>query len=668
MTTQEAPPVGHLCASTEQPSEVTPPPKDDAALAANGHATPIVETAIDDESHPKEVEPKSVGEKRPELDGDNPRIAAEVADTNLAVSRKLEKMFRRAKDRKRYTAHPRKPWHHPARIPPTYWPRKSRSLPRGLEVPDSDSDSDSTSGLHLNMSDLEGTLSNLRKSRRWKSDSKAAMSSGSESVDGKAWATLDLRAAAPWFLSRNVHSHAQLQRDAPRVALYKKASTLNTVMPDTKPEILPYQLHSDIFDELSTMAVASLRSNLPSDTRVIIKCPADNGHFFIDAVVKLLARSLDAHLICLDAHDIADFNDIPQLSRRADLLESLPFVSYTSHHDRTTLSTGKVFLVSEFSLSDHVEKLFRAMFDCIEEPASECVDTPEAIADVPRGGADPDPPAENNNHKQKKEGPRVIAYVRDFRELLSTEAGRDTLVFLNKAVTQRREAGLPTLWIGGNCSSKTFYGQLNAGASWLDESQVVQVTPPGSATQRAVLAADQPRWNLENNIRSLKRALRSRLQNEGSPAEPLAERLASWDLGDKTKFRQLVSSLEAAIWPSEAVYAAVKCICGRVPKKAPVAEEDIANAVLTKELSQGENQEHAPRYVAAEDAPKETPEADDPESNVEPDEIIDNILGGIDDENSYLQCVKDGLIKPGLSHLAFRPPRLNSHVPQRRAN
>lgn len=664
MPTQDAQTAGHLCASTEQLPGAMAPPKDDAALAANGCAPPIVEETTGEESHSREAEPRSAGQKSPELHDVNARTAGETADPSLAVSRQLEKMFRPDKRLGRRTAHPRESWHFPPRIPPTGWRRKSRSAPRGLGVPGFYSDSDSTS----DGSDLEAILSKIRESHRRENGNETATSSGNKDVDGAAWETLDLRVAAPWFLSRNVHTREQLQRDAPRAGLYRKASALNTAMPDTEPEILPYQLHRDIFDELSAMVVASLRSSLAWDTRVIIKCPADNGHFFLEAVVGLLARSLDAHLICLDAQDLADLNDIPQLSPRADLLESLPYVSYTSHHDRTTLSTGNVFLTSEFDMFDHVEKLFRVMFECVEEPAPERVDTRQAAADVPKSSIALDPPAENNNPRRTKEGPRLIAYVRDFRELLSTEAGRDVVVFLNEAVTQRREAGLQTVWIGGNCSSKNFYGPLGSGASWLDESQSVQVTPPGSAVQRAVLAADQPRWNLENNIRNLKRALRGRLQHEGSPAEPLAERLAPWDLGDKTKFRQLVSSLEAAIWPSEAVNAVAKCVCGRTPNTGPVALEDISNAVLVKESSREENQGAAPSYVAVEDAPRETPDAEDRESNADPDEVIKKVLGDIDEENSYLQCVKDGLVKPGLSHPVFPPARGSPHVPQRRTD
>lgn len=494
-------------------------------------------------------------------------------------------------------------------------------------------------------------------SRLWrddKDDGKTAMSSDSEHLNEQAWATLDLRSAAPWWLARNFHSNAQLQSEVLQVALYQKATMLSTAMPDTKQETPPYQLHSEIFDELSTMAVASLRSNLPSEARVIIRCPADNGHFFIEAVVKLLAQRLGAHLICFDAQDMADLKDIPQLSQCADVMESLPYVSYTSQRDQATLSTGQVFRMSEFSLSDHVEKLFLAMFDCIEKPSTERVEPPEATSNIPpnhAGNADPDT-AENASLSPRKETQRVILYVRDFREIVSTEAGRDVLISLNKAVTQRRQAGHPVLWIAGNCSSKTFYGPLNTGASWLDESQEVEVTPPGSAIQRAVLAADQPRWNLENNVRSLKRALRDRSQHEGSPAEPLGEWLAQWNLKDKDKYRTLIASLEASIWPSEAISVAVKCICGQTLKTSPVTEEDIAKAILTKEISQGENQEHAPRYIAAGHLPK-PPDVENLDNDIDPDEIIDSVLGTIDDENSYLQCVKEGLVKPGLSHRCF---------------
>ncbi|KAG7406358.1 ATPase family AAA domain-containing protein 1-A [Fusarium oxysporum f. sp. rapae] len=516
----------------------------------------------------------------------------------------------------------------------------------------STSSSDKDSDFDTDSSDVEAILSKLQEEDRI--DAETIMSSEAEHLNEQAWAKLDLQSAAPWWLAQNFYNHTQLQSEFLPIALYQNTTMLSTTMPDKKWGTYRYQLHSEIFEELATMTVASLRSNLQAEARIIIRCPADNGQLFLEAVVKLLAQRLGALLICFDAQDMADLKDIQQVSHCANKMESLPYVSYTSQRDRVTLSTGQTFWVTGFGRSDHLQKLFLAMFDCIEKPSIERDKPPKATSNSALDHADND----NSDTTEKaslsplKEAQRVIFYVRDFRAIVSTKTGRDVMYSLNKAIIQRRQAGHPVVWIAGDCSSKRFYGSLDAGACWLDESQVVDVTPPGSAIQRAVLTADQPRWNLENNIRSLKRMLRDRSSHEGSPVEPLAEWQAEWNLKDKDKYRRLITSLEASIWPSEVIAATVKCICGQTPKASPVTEADIAKAILTRDISRAENQEHARRYIATEDFPK-PPDMEDPDDTIDLDEIIDDVLGPIDDENAYLQCVKEGLVKPGKFNVHF---------------
>ena len=503
----------------------------------------------------------------------------------------------------------------------------------------------------------------------------------------KLWAELDLLGAAPWFVARNMHTAAQLQEEVPKVALYRKASALNAIPTavvgggggaggEGRGRAVPYQLHEKIFDELSTIAAAGLRSSIPSEGRIVICCPADNGHFFVEAVVHMLARRLGADLVCFGLQDLADLKELAQLERRRELLEALPYVcggSAASKRDEAKLASGVVFRVCDFSLTDHVEKLFVGMAECVEKlsisdahkpaatldagstaattnTANTSIESPQQTETVgetagPAASTEPDTGKGTQKTSPTQQRP-LIFYLGGFRDLVSTEveAGRDILVFLNKAVNSRRQAGHPTIWIGGNCSSKTFYSGLGSGAGWVDDSQVLQVTPPGSSLQRAVLAADMPRWNMQSNVRALKRAMRSGIG--GHEAEALAEVLAEWNLRDKSKFRSLLASLESGIWSSEDVWAVAKGIRGRLPGTGPVTEEDIAQAVSTMERSREENNEHAPRYISPDDIPNvaETSSAGD---EMGPEETIRNVIGPIDDENSYLQCVQDGLVKPG---------------------
>jgi hypothetical protein len=172
--------------------------------------------------------------------------------------------------------------------------------------------------------------------------------------------------------------------------------------------------------------------------------------------------------------------------------------------------------------------------------------------------------------------------------MVCSELGRAVILALDKAVEDRRAKGLSTVMIGSYCSVDIlgdFYRSSNRPTNPLQFKEngirgghVVDITLPGSSTQRAVLANDRPRWIMDANIRRLKQALRARPDHERS--KELSSLLIPWDIdGLPIRFQEsLRKSLETPFWSRGLVQEVVLSVYG-VTDLGELKLEDFADSI-----------------------------------------------------------------------------------------
>jgi hypothetical protein len=380
---------------------------------------------------------------------------------------------------------------------------------------------------------------------------------------------------AAWFLEQNTITAEKLANRSPIIQTYQPASVLIDAAV-TSPSSAPYKIHIDLFRNLKYTIDACIRSHHKEETPIVIRCPVDFGHFFLDSVVELLAKDIGADVVHIDAQDFADLGEIIGNNSLKEALSRLPYLCDwgdvgNTEPDRYDDLSGRNKARCDASLHSLVESIV----DCI----------PSQKTGKDEAGDQPGPPPTRR---------LLFLHIRDFKEMIASCFGRAVILALNKAIDERRDRGQATILIGSFCSadilgefqlSKNFNGSRNRfTALGISGGLIVDVTPPGSSNQRAVLSDDRFRWIMASNIRRLKHALRARVENSGSDA--LSNYMRQWDISDEMEsFRK---SLEGSFWSRTRIEETVRTACGAAQQNT-LKLEDMAAAVQVKDSSRGAN-------------------------------------------------------------------------------
>jgi hypothetical protein len=346
----------------------------------------------------------------------------------------------------------------------------------------------------------------------------------------------------PWFFVRNVATSEDLSQRALAIHTYETTGFREVAL-EEEQTICRYKIHVDLFHSLKTMFDASLRNRSHphsddefSDTRLLIRCPVDHGTYFLDAAVELLAKDIHADLIRIDTQDLLD---LAQYVDDADngLQDLCLALNYSCHSDEGPSREDHSYQVENQKQSDALEKdLSTILYSIINSAVAKasCMQL-DGIAMSTETASKP---------------AALILHVRDFKEMMSHGFGRSIVAGFGRLIREKRQRGEPAVLIGSFCSSSILTDlqsdqALQKATTSRGPERVVDLTPPGSGRQRAILANDHPRWNLETNVRRLQYALRhigAQIPEEGDLLHPLT----SWDTVELAE--SLRTDLETSMW------------------------------------------------------------------------------------------------------------------------
>lgn len=405
-----------------------------------------------------------------------------------------------------------------------------------------------------------------------------------------------------WFAENAIQTREKLRASTIDIGRYGVSSLTAKASSQEYYQKSNYAIHTDIFRYLRDVVSASLQSREEVDSQVLLWCPTNFGHYFLDCVVSLLAMELQCDVIHLDSQVLADLavEMISSHGSTRDILENLPYSSYTGESVDGFQNGDNIEKITKSRQQGTLRTICRAIChyqENMRSPSRNNQSIPAPISEVPAVAAtqptqnagagsseEPKPSEDMNIPKIPKESESeqrthtsgstgeeednssstatdsvaptpVIIHVRDFQELSSRKEGQEVLqCLLVEGVMELRKRRSPAILVGSYCTS------LKAPPMYLACSkaqQAIPVTPPGWSRQRAVFANDRFRWNASVNIRNLKHSLRERAKQQ--PIGALADIMADWDL---KPFPELKASLERQLWPRTRIYDTARVVYG----------------------------------------------------------------------------------------------------------
>ncbi|KAF2396081.1 AAA-domain-containing protein [Trichodelitschia bisporula] len=476
---------------------------------------------------------------------------------------------------------------------------------------------------------------------------------------------------AAWFQATRTATAKKMAEKALEIQTYQSTPVLiDSTTNQTAQTTVRYKVHIDLYQGLKTSVKASLSTLTTSDDedalremRTIIRCPMDHGMYYLDAVVEMLAKDLEAHVIHVDSQDLADvaqylgeFNE-----GRVKLEKALTQTHYVCHPAGESESEVSVYdsdyCPTSLAMTRQLNAFWDAILDSCAGPIGDAKADNDATSDA---GSDSDD--EDKTPKVKPHGTPLFIHLRDFKEVAASRFGKTVLESLDERLNERRERGQPALFIGSFCTARLL-GEMRHPSAKHDsnnplkpDGQIVDITPPANSLQRAVLSNDLFRWNLETNVRRLKHAVRA-LGNRTPAADDLFHPLTSWDTSLLPE--SLRKSLEKAVWPQSQVMKVAKLVCG-LPTGQEVKLADLADLVRVKDSCDELNSSFA---AAQPQAAGSTTAVDSDTESVGRD--IDARLEALmENDSDVVKELLRGVTKPGTYNIHFSDVILDRGVKQ----
>jgi SpoVK/Ycf46/Vps4 family AAA+-type ATPase len=139
---------------------------------------------------------------------------------------------------------------------------------------------------------------------------------------------------------RTLHIRPSAANSTPNTAELTDSATMLPDMVRVPPDEDAYEIDENIFRELTAMVAAGLRL-APSQTadiypaskpHIVLQSPKDGGILFLDTVVQTLALHQGAHVIKIDADDIAELGEtLSEVGKYPITASSLRSLGYDTH-------------------------------------------------------------------------------------------------------------------------------------------------------------------------------------------------------------------------------------------------------------------------------------------------------------------------------------------------
>ncbi|OQD72425.1 hypothetical protein PENDEC_c021G01742 [Penicillium decumbens] len=357
-----------------------------------------------------------------------------------------------------------------------------------------------------------------------------------------------------------------------------------------------YAVADATWDELRASVKAGMR--LPSaqyaneppakKSHLVLQYPGNNGITFLGAVVKRLAHELDAHLVTLNAQDIAilfseldltetgvssairslgyevyrppvitwpesgegedgdeDISDIAAAQGGRAEVSTPRFITIEASRDSGDIPLpnwmGLKSLVASFNGQQDPEPSTMRNLHHVEQRWSGLLNEIIAPADLSAKPA----PAETDGASESGTGNVVLArdtivHIQDYREIQSTREGGRVIALLQKVIQHWRRTGSRILLVGST-SQDLRHSSPQDGSRLLQNvfddnfSKTLVVTPAMSPKAvEKTFAEDEKNRTMDINIRHLQMMLRYRLSETSSAAKDHILLDSAWPLDPST--------------------------------------------------------------------------------------------------------------------------------------
>jgi SpoVK/Ycf46/Vps4 family AAA+-type ATPase len=403
-----------------------------------------------------------------------------------------------------------------------------------------------------------------------------------------------------------------------------------------------YALTESLWEELCASARAGLRlppakyAKEPSakKSHLVLQYPGSDGILFLDAVVKRLAKELDADVVTLNAQDIAELcseQDLADAGTSSTIrslgyevyrptasdswqdlgdnmgegdddaaeieisprsfqpgLKSPKFITIESSRD-----TGDIPIPSVLGLKSLVAS-WNPLLDQPGGPASSQTDRAEdrrlrlinELISSP-GGPKSQPTApqeekltESPSSENSTLARDVIVQVQDYGDIQGTREGAKFISLLQKAIQDRRGSGSRVLFVGTASQDATpdsDASRLMQNAFDDQFSQMLVITPAMSSdVADKTFTDDRKKRTLDINIRHLQDMLRTRLHETPSALKDNVFDIRAWPL-DASVVKE--SGLDERYWPYSEVHWATTLALGSLGPDEPFGFQHIQKGI-----------------------------------------------------------------------------------------
>ncbi|KAF7585541.1 hypothetical protein BBP40_010716 [Aspergillus hancockii] len=402
-----------------------------------------------------------------------------------------------------------------------------------------------------------------------------------------------------------------------------------------------YALTEALWEELCASAKAGLRlppakyAKEPSakKSHLVLQYPGADGILFLDAVVKRLAKELDADVVTLNAQDIAELcseQDLADAGTSSSIrslgyevyrptvldswqdlgdnmgedddateieisprnfrpgLKSPKFITIESSRD-----TGDIPIPNVLGLKSLVAA-WNPLLDSPGGSASSQTDRTEdrrlrLINELIFSASEPklqqtatqeEQPTESPSSENPKPTRDVIVQVQDYGDIQSTREGSRFISLLQKAIQDRRGSGSRVLFVGTASEAAT----PDSDASRLMQntfddqfSQMLVITPAmGSEAAEKTFTDDRKKRTLDVNIRHIQDMLRTRLHESPSALKDNIFGARTWPL-DASVVKE--SGLDERYWPYSQVHWATTLALGCLGPDEPFGFQHIQKGI-----------------------------------------------------------------------------------------
>lgn len=414
------------------------------------------------------------------------------------------------------------------------------------------------------------------------------------------------------------------------------SSSSSSTEPDPKPESR-YDINTELWEELHAAIRAGftrpnrryLSSPAVAKPHLVLQYPGEGGILFLDAVVKSLARDLEASTITLDAQDISELYEqqrrdtdppsapmsllgyeVYQSTKRASQKEAEEeseekFDEEEVDEEAESTSSGKGRPESTgLSPSSVLQSLFggkgtlgfarvvvpqgRERKEDIDSSANfrsmrlvqDLLEVSLGKAPEPKEGAEK---AEAESSIGKDTAPLIIQ-IRDYKDILASSGGATFLNYLHEAVRSRRAQGYRVVIAGTVAEDATQRGSEKTfpklvARDYDDRMSSIIVTPSVTPKRSEKLFSEDAKRRISQiNIRHLRTMLQSRL-HESTASNP--EVLRVLDDLSQTFDESLVTDcgLNVWYWPFDLVHRVSTLALGSIKDDETLGAEHIRRSI-----------------------------------------------------------------------------------------